>query len=214
MVTIEQKLTLFSKLLNQDIKEENEKKMSELEAEYERRMAENKFAVDQEAANIIEQARRRGELKKVELISKGKLCSKKEMLLIKEALVTRFMAALESKVEAFTQTEDYKVYLESIIKGLGSLRGHEDHLEVYLTPADYDRYQGLIKENLAKIGLKVESLTFKVSTQEMLGGLVIKDTILNTRMDESIRELINEKKDEIIEKISIAIRKVGEEAHE
>ena len=46
MVTIEQKLTLFSKLLNQDIKEEMDEKFAQLEKEFERKIAENKFAVD------------------------------------------------------------------------------------------------------------------------------------------------------------------------
>ena len=45
MVTIEQKLTLFSKLLNQDIKEEMDEKLAELEKEFEKKIAENNSGV-------------------------------------------------------------------------------------------------------------------------------------------------------------------------
>ena len=56
MVTIEQKLTLFSKLLNQELKEEIEKKIVELEKEYEAKIAESKYKIDKEAKHIIEDA--------------------------------------------------------------------------------------------------------------------------------------------------------------
>ena len=58
MVTIEQKLTLFSKLLNQDIKEEMDEKFAELEKEFEKKIAENKFAVDKEATEILVRKKR------------------------------------------------------------------------------------------------------------------------------------------------------------
>lgn len=214
MVTIEQKLTLFSKLLNQDIKEEIDKKLNALEEEYEKRIAENKFRVDKEAVEIIEQARRRAEIKKVELISKGKLASKKEMMLMKEELIERFMTTLENKIKDFTKTEDYKLYLSKKFQELKGLEGGTNHLEVYLMPSDYEMHQSFIKEGLVKIGLKEEQLSFNLSDQDMLGGLIIEDPVLKIRIDESIRTLIQDKKDELIEKISLAIGEVGGSIHE
>lgn len=210
MVTIEQKLTLFSKLLNQDIKEEVDKKFSELEKEYEKRIAENKFAIDKEASEIVEQARRRAEIKKVELLSKGKLASKKDMMMMKEQLITRFMNALEEKIKVFTATNDYRVYLNQIIQELKSLKSWENDLVVYLTKSDYEYNKEFIKEALAGIGLKADKLRFEVSEEDILGGLVIKDLIFSTRIDESIRALLEEEKSQIIERISLAIGEAGE----
>lgn len=210
MVTIEQKLTLFSKLLNQDIKEEVDKKFSELEKEYEKRIAENKFAIDKEASEIVEQARRRAEIKKVELLSKGKLASKKDMMMMKEQLITRFMSALEEKIKIFTATNDYRVYLNQIIQELKSLKSWENDLVVYLTKSDYEHNKEFIKEALTGIGLKADKLSFEVAEEDILGGLVIKDLIFSTRIDESIRALLEEEKSQIIERISLAIGEAGE----
>lgn len=210
MVTIEQKLTLFSKLLNQDIKEEVDKKFSELEKEYEKRIAENKFAIDKEASEIVEQARRRAEIKKVELLSKGKLASKKDMMMMKEQLITRFMNALEEKIKIFTATNDYRVYLNQIIQELKSLKSWENDLVVYLTKSDYEHNKEFIKEALTGIGLKADKLSFEVAEEDILGGLVIKDLIFSTRIDESIRALLEEEKSQIIERISLAIGEAGE----
>ena len=73
MVTIEQKLTVFSKLLNQDIKEEMDEKFAQLDREYEKRLAESKFEVDRRAAEIVAQARKCAEIKKIEVLSRSKL---------------------------------------------------------------------------------------------------------------------------------------------
>lgn len=210
MVTIEQKLTLFSKLLNQEIKEEVDKKFSELEKEYEKRIAENKFAIDKEANEIVEQARRRAEIKKVELLSKGKLASKKDMMMMKEQLITRFMITLEEKIKVFTDTNDYRTYLNQIIRELKSLKSWENDLVVYLTKSDYEHNKEFIKEALIGIGLKADKLSFEVAEEDILGGLIIKDLIFSTRIDESIRALLEEEKSQIIERISLAIGEAGE----
>ena len=210
MVTIEQKLTLFSKLLNQEIKEEVDKKFSELEKEYEKRIAENKFAIDKEASEIVEQARRRAEIKKVELLSRGKLASKKEMMMMMEQLMIRFMTALEERIKVFTGTNEYKTYLNQIIQALKSLKSCENDLVIYLTKSDYQYNKEFIKEALIGIGLKSDKLSFEVAEEDIFGGLVIKDLILSTRIDESIRALLEEEKSQIIERISLAIGEVGE----
>lgn len=214
MVTIEQKLTLFSKLLNQDIKEEATIKMQALEKEYEKRMAENKFETDKEANELIEQTRKRAELKRVELISKGKLASKKEMMQIREELIDRFMVSLNNKVRSFTDETSYKDYLTKIIEGLDSLKGYENDLVVYLTASDLQNNKAFIEKALVGVGLDAKKLSFEVASEDILGGLIIKDPVLNMRIDESIRTLIDEAKDSIVEKITIAIGEAGDEENE
>lgn len=214
MVTIEQKLTLFSKLLNQDIKEEASKKFQDLEKEYEKRMAENKFQTDKEANEIVEQTRKRAETKKVELISHGRLSSKKEMMSLREELINRFLTNLYAKVRVYTQTEGYLEYLNRVIQSLESLRGYENDLIIYLTQEDYNNHRAFIEQKLVNLGIASEHLTFDVSSANILGGLVVKDPALNMRIDESISTLIDEAKDEIVERISLAIGGVGDAANE
>ena len=165
MVTIEQKLTLFSKLLNHDIKKEEDEKFKELEKEYEKRIAENKFAIDKEAKEVIELARRRAEIKKIELMSRGRMKSKKEAMVIKEQIIMRFMNALEAKIKAFTTTNAYRAYLEKTIQDLESLKGYENDLVIYLTKADYEHNKGFIQEALVKVGLKANKLSFEIAKE-------------------------------------------------
>lgn len=210
MVTIEQKLTLFSKLLNQDIKEEANEKFQALEKEYEKKMAENKFETDKEATNIVEQARKRAEIKKIELISKGRMTSKKELMQIKEELITRFLRELEVKIKAFTVSEGYEQYLKSVIQDLQALKDYKNTLIIYLTENDLKKKKSFIQQQLVTIGLNASMLQFEQAEEDILGGLIIKDPLLNMRIDESIRTTLEETKDKIVEKISLAIGEAGD----
>ena len=210
MVTIEQKLTLFSKLLNQEIKEEIDQRLEALEKEYEKRIAESKFNVDKEVNEIIEQARKSGEIKRVELLSKGKMASKKDILLIKERLMTRFMNTLEEKIKHFVISDAYKIYLSHLIGELEGLKQSENPLKIYLTKYDMTYHQDFIKEAFIKIGLKEDQISLKESMDDILGGLIIEDERLSTRIDESIRAVLEEEKGQNIERISQVIGEAGE----
>lgn len=214
MATIEQKLTLFSKLLNQDIREEANEKLLALDKEYEKLMAENKFETDKQANEIVEQARKQAELKKVERISKGRMASKKEMMLIKEELVSHFMVQLDEKVKVFTKKPAYKDYLLKVIAGLNGLKDYENGLIVYLTEEDLKGNIEWIKKALCDAGIKGDSLSFEAAQEDILGGLIIKDPVLNMRVDESIRTMIGEAQEEIVEKISVAIEEAGDDNNE
>lgn len=210
MVTIEQKLTLFSKLLNQDLKEEIEKKSAELESEYGKILMAHKEEIDREALEIVEQAKRRAETKKLELISKGKMSSKKEAMLVKEKYINRFIKALEAKVDAFTLTTDYEAYLVREVASLIELKGYENNLEVYVTNRDFERHQGLIKKELIALGINEEMIDFKRCEMPILGGFIIQDPIMNMRIDGSMKSAIEDAKGQIVELITTKLEGVGD----
>ena len=209
MVTIEQKLTLFSKLLHQDIKDEMEQRFYELEKEYQKDSAESKLRIDKEANDIIEQAKRKAESKKIELISKGRLSSKKETMFTKEKVVDRFMAALENRIKAFILTPPYRAYLNQSISELNSLKGYTNPLVVYVTQYDFEANREFIQNALIEIGISSQKLSFKQIGDEILGGFIIEDSLLNMRIDQSIRAMLEENKDSIVEQITLAIGEVG-----
>lgn len=210
MVTIEQKLTLFSKLLNQDIKEEVDQKRLQLDKEYEIIIAENKSQVDKQAAELIDQFKRRAESKRIELISKGKMSTKKECMLAKERLVTKFIDALIIKVNAFTASEAYRTYLEKSIKEIDSLKDYANHLVVCITQNDFDTNKEFIRNQLIEAGINPNKLSFEVGPNSMLGGIIIKDLVLNLQIDGSIATVIEESKDRIVEMITGAIGEAGD----
>ncbi|MDF2877268.1 MAG: H+transporting two-sector ATPase subunit [Clostridia bacterium] len=210
MVTIEQKLTLFSKLLNQDIKEEVDKQLVELEKIYKQKRLVNQAKADKEAQALVENAIKRAETKKTELISKAKMCNKKECMMAKEAYIHTFIERLKDKIKDFTQTDEYKVYLDRYLMQFETLRGYENDLDVYITESDYNRHKEYIKEKLSNIGLQGEKLNFKIANDTILGGIIIEDPKRNMRIDTSILQVLEDAKNHIIEVVFGAIGEVGE----
>lgn len=211
MVTIEQKLTLFSKLLNQELKEDVDKKSLELEKEYEGKIAESKYKIDKEASDIIDNARKRAEAKKIELISKGKMSSKKETMLTKEKVVVQFMEALVERSRNFTDKPVYEAYLTKSIKELDELKNYQNPLIVYMTEKDLNKHMNRVKEGLIELGLDAEKIKFETAVGDILGGLIIADPILNMKIDMSMRSIIEESKDRIVELVTVALGEAGED---
>lgn len=210
MVTIEQKLTLFSKLLHQDIKEEVDKKLAELDKEYARRIARNKDKTDKEANSIIESAMKRAETKKIELISKGKISARREALLTKEIYINTLMTSLKEKVKTFVQTDAYKTYLSHDLIQFKELKDYENDLVVYMTQTDFVQHKDYIKELLVNLELDEQKLSFEVTSDNILGGIIIEDPKLNMRIDATITAVLEDSKNQIIESLFTAIGEVGE----
>jgi len=210
MVTVEQKLTLFSKLLHQDIKQEIDKKMLELDNEYEQKIIDNKKSADKAGEAIIQNAIKRAESKKTELISKSKMSNKRESMFAKERYITTFLEDLKEKVRAFTQTEEYKAYLDNYLMQFKDLKDYENNLIIYMTQLDYDNHKTYVKEKLISLGLSQEKLSFKVADDNILGGIIAEDPKLNMRIDTSIATFIQDSKGYIIESVFGAIGEAGE----
>lgn len=209
MVTIEQKLTLFSKLLNQDIKEDLENRARELEEEYEKKLSEHKVKIDQQAKEIIDIATKRGEVKKIELISKGKMILKKEEMFAKEEATKLFIESLTKRVEAFTKEPAYKIYMTNLISSLTELKSFGSHLVIYMTSKD-EANSSWIKEAFMSLGFTDTQIEFKATTEDIIGGVIIEEPNKNLRIDYSLSSHIDEAKDYIVEMITKRLGEVGD----
>lgn len=209
MVTIEQKLSLFSKLLQQDIKTEIGEKIEGMEKEYDVVMLDHKRKVDNDANDIIEHARKKGEIKRLELISKAKMQTKKESMIAKEKYIGVFIEHLKERIEVFKDTDQYKAYLSHSIKTLDRLKSYETDFIVYMTESDKDKYGEYVLEQITQGGISRDRLSVEVKEESMIGGIILDSPEKNLRIDLSINAVIEDHKDEIVEEIFNAIGEVG-----
>lgn len=209
MVTIEQKLSLFSKLLQQDIKTEIGEKIEAMEKEYEALMAEHKRKVDRDADDIIEHARKKAEIKRLELISKAKMKTKKESMIAKEKYIGVFIEHLKERIRHFKEAPGYKVYLDSIMATLEHLATYDTDFIVYMTADDQEKYGEYVLDQIALGGIPKERLHLEIKDESMLGGIILDSPVKNLRIDLSISTVIEDHKDEIVQQLFNAIGEVG-----
>lgn len=209
MVTIEQKLSLFSKLLQQDIKTEIGEKIEGMEKEYDEIMSEHKRKVDKMADDIVENARKKGEIKRLELISKAKMQTKKESMVAKEKYIGVFIEHLKERIASFKSTPKYKDYLKHIISTLDNLKSYETDFIVHMTKEDNEMYGEYVLDTIVQGGISKDRLRLAVKDESMIGGIILDSPEKNLRIDLSISTVIEDHKDEIVEGLFNAIGEVG-----
>lgn len=209
MVTIEQKLSLFSKLLQQDIKAEIGDKIESMEKEYAEIISEHKRRADKDADDIIEHARKKGEIKRLELLSKAKMQTKKETMLTKEKYIGVFMEHLKARVLDFKATPEYKKFLKSSMNKLDDLKSYDTNFVLYMTKEDQAQYGEYVLSQLEATGMSKEKFTPAVKDESMIGGIILDSPLKNLRIDLSIATLIEDHRDEIVELLFQAIGEVG-----
>ena len=207
MVTLEQKLSLFSKLLQQEVQNEISEKIQTLENEYEGIKSEHKRRVDKDARHIVEHAEKKGEEKRLELISKARMHTRKQSILAKEKYIGIFIDHLTKRFVAFSDTPRYENYLVRLFESLGEV----DPAGIYtvrMTPRDCEKYSECVRQQFAQRG--ITQIKIEVDSIDLLGGMIVEEPVKCTRIDLSVQTVINEHKDEIVSRIFLAIGEVGE----
>ncbi len=192
MVTIEQKLSLFSKLLHRSMSDKFTEEMEILKREYEGKIQKNKAAVDKEAEDILSKSRKRAEAEKTELNSKIKVGMKKEYMHVKEKHFAVLMEHLKAEIEYFIQSDKYWEYISSLVKKMEESGHFSNSLIINMTKRDQEKYTDDIKRELSKSQQK--DLSFKMADDNIVGGFIAEDPISNIRMDFSIEALLEDNK--------------------
>ncbi len=206
MVTIEQKLLLFSKLLNQSMDKKFKEELAELEEQYNAKLQKSKDEVDKEAKSIIETARKKVEAGRLEIQSKTKIIIKKESMEVKEKYFNILMSHLKDKLDEFVVSEMYKNYLLKNIyqfnQEIKSING--DELLIYLTKKDNEKFSSLIKQEIDSTH-NFKSIIFKEIDDSIIGGIIIDFPQKNLRIDMTVKSVLEENETYIMQTLFEAL---------
>lgn len=200
MITIEDKIKLFYKLLNQSMDIHLTEDLKELETSYEFKLERLKSNIDKEAKEIEEKATKRAEIKRAESISKSKVIIKKDIMALKEKYYYIFMDKFQTVVKEFVNSNEYKTYLSKIISKLSNdikNFGNSD-LVIYVTNKDNEKYSDFIRNEINKNNSN--KVIFK-TTEDIMGGLIAEFTGKNVKIDMSIDAVLEDKKTYIMQTI-------------
>lgn len=202
MVTIEQKLSLFSKLLQRSMNEKFDEEMDKLRKEYEAKAKANEEIAKKEADEILSRARKKADAEKLEMVSKMKYGLKREYISVKEKYFTNFMKHLADKIDKFIESDEYYDYLMRLISKLAEER-ITDNIVLYMTKKDSDRYADAIKQKLSEAG--IFDCSFKTADDKIVGGYVAEDTLNKIRIDCTIESLLEDNMSYIMQTLFKAI---------
>lgn len=205
MITIEQKLLLFSKLINQSMEKSFKEELKELEKQYSEKINKSIAEIDAAAKSIEERAKIKTEMKKKESLSKSKVIIKREILILKEKYYYIFMEELKDRLSEFVKSKEYKEYFLSLIKNINT-SNENCRLEIYLTESDRKKYSALIKKELNRN--KDIDIEFK-NSYNIIGGFIVVDKNNNTKIDLSFDSVLEDNKTYIMKTIFDALEAGG-----
>lgn len=202
MVTIEQKLSLFSKLLHRSMDDKFTEEMEKLKKEYEVKIQKKRDAVNKEAEDILSKSQKKAEAEKTELVSKIRVSMKREYMSVKEKHFTILMDHLMCEINDFIQSEKYGNYMISQVKKLEESEQLSDNLIIYMTNRDNEKFAEYIRREFLKAN---KNCSFKVADDNIIGGFIAEDPVGKIRMNFSIDALLEDNKSYIMQTLFQAI---------
>ncbi len=186
MVTVDEKLALFTKVLEQCNNDKMQQEIYAMEKHYQEKLQDVRQAVAIEARAIIANHVKDAERACLATQSKARQAAKKNHTWIKEKYVEQFMAALTKKFEAFRDTEAYGVYMKRLLEKMPAPPANHP-IHIVLTPSDYKAWGHSVEAVLSERGFTSEQFIIAQGEASRLGGFIWLDPIAAIRIDCSVQ---------------------------
>ena len=192
MTTIEDKISLFSKIIYDKVNEEKEEKLAAFSVEAEKRINIEKEKIEALRQSLQRDVTKKSKIKANGLVAKEKLNKQREILFLKDKLISEALENVREKLVEFVSTPEYKTYflnlLEKSLKGMDSGK----HF-IILLKRDYEKFQNEIGVILS--GYSDRNVDIKISEEDFIGGIIIKDFEGKFKIDSSIFSKLQESKE-------------------
>ena len=191
MITVEDKLEMFKKLLFENI----EKSSFEEREALLKRVKEEKSLLSKKIEEKERQAReasiKKAETRKRQILSEAHMDSYFKILRKKEEFVDEIITELRSYCERYSDKQEYLDFILLHLNKALKVIGASSTLHIFLTPKDVLRYGAEIQQYL-KTQSQVGDVVIENMDEDSIGGFIIEDKKRNLQIDYSISSLIDE----------------------
>ncbi|MBE6082382.1 MULTISPECIES: V-type ATP synthase subunit E [Tissierellales] len=206
MITVEEKLDIFYKLILGEERDRSEEILEKIQMKNEELIREKKEEALKKKEEIVSKKRKMGELKKNEIISKTFSQEKNKILKVKKELLEDLMIEIEDKAEKFAASPEYKNYLLDELKKIaGSAKDRE--IYIYVSKRDKDIYGDIIMDIFRKNNKEV---LISPWTENKIGGFLLFNKERTYLLDFTLKTKIEGKKYEIGELLYEKFKEAGD----
>jgi V/A-type H+/Na+-transporting ATPase subunit E len=183
MTTIEDKISLFSKIIYDKLNEEKEERLKAFNDEALKQIDTEKQNIEELRKNLQREAFKKANIKANEIVAKEKLNKQREVLALKGSLVKETLGKIKERLIVFVNTEEYKKYflnrLQSILKEV-----EEGSYYAVVLSRDYERFKKEIEDIVNSYSNK--KIEIKFSEEDFIGGIILKDLKGKFKIDHSL----------------------------
>ncbi|MDF2840431.1 MAG: hypothetical protein K0Q99_1203 [Clostridia bacterium] len=193
-VTIEDKIEIFSKLIFGNIEEQSSEKRQKLAETHKNELEKLKLEMEKRKKELMEIAIAKAEKEKIKLIAQAKNQQQQMQVYQKQQAIQKIMKRLQDLAAAFTDTHEYKTYLENNMESIMKAFYQSKQIIFYVMEKDIPLAEQIISDKLSKANKQIEFEIKKASTN-IIGGMIAEDKKELLQLDLTIKALIEEKKD-------------------
>ncbi|MCJ7688017.1 MAG: V-type ATP synthase subunit E [Clostridiaceae bacterium] len=192
MTTIEDKISLFSKIIYDKVNEEKNEKLEALNKEIEKKLDLEKEKIEGLRRNLKIEVTKKSNSKANSIVAKERLNKQREILFLKDKLIQGTLENVREKLIQFVDLPEYKLYFISALnKTLKEI--DKGNYYVIVLKKDSEKFQGDIEAVLSEYhNLNIEIV---ISDVDFIGGVVVKDFEGKFKIDNSIESKLEDSKE-------------------
>lgn len=206
MITVEEKLEIFHKIVYREEEEKFQKALKELEEMNLQALEDRRKELEAHRDEIVRRKISMAKIERNEAMAKAIEKNKAQLRQKRKDLQEQLLKEILKKADQFVDTDEYYEYLcENINKYLKEFESNE--VVVYVREKDKESIKGCIKGLVAVTG---KSFVIETMSDEKIGGFVISNSEKTYNIDHSLKTLIEEKEYTIGQRLCLALGKAGE----
>jgi vacuolar-type H+-ATPase subunit E/Vma4 len=206
MITVEEKLEIFHKIVYREEEEKFQRALKELEEMNLQALEDKRKELEAHRDEIVRRKISMAKIERNEAMAKAIEKNKAQLRQKRKDLQDQLLKEILKKADQFVDTDEYYEYLcENINKYLKEFESNE--VVVYVREKDKESIKGCIKGLVAVTG---KSFVIETMSDEKIGGFVISNSEKTYNIDHSLKTLIEEKEYTIGQRLCLALGKAGE----
>jgi vacuolar-type H+-ATPase subunit E/Vma4 len=195
MITIEEKLKLFTKIVYDKVEKENQRAVEEFNEKFGNIIEQKKQEFVKEANELSIQSLKKIENEKLHIISKAKIEEKKILLERRKRIFDEALSGLMKYGEEFTRANEYEKLFMRDFKGTLDELKDSSGFDVFITTRDLNRFGSDCMMMLS------DKITNIYTDDDIVGGFIISDNQRNIKIDMTIMSRVQGSKEYIGEKL-------------
>ena len=201
MVTIEQKVKMFSKLVYQEVDSDLDRQKAALKEKQNERLEKATQKAKEKAKEILNATEYKIRERENQAIGKAKIESKRDILKAREDCIEQMIMKLENKIFKFMRTSDYEKYIKSCIQKSTKVMEIGSPLKAVLNSEDAQRFKHMLERY---------NFSIEIASPAIMGGIIIIDPKNSTQVDFSIDSTLEDMMPIITNEIMTKLGKVGD----
>jgi V/A-type H+-transporting ATPase subunit E len=192
MTTIEDKISLFSKIIYDKVNEEKKEKLDILNSEIEKKLDVEEERIKDLRRNLKIEVTKKSNIKANGIIAKERLNKQREILFLKDKLIYDTLENVREKLVQFARLPEYKLYFLSTLKE-ALMEIDKGNYYIVVLKSDNEKFHNEIEVVLNEYhNTKFEIV---ISDVDFIGGVVVKDFEGKFKIDNSIESKLQGSKD-------------------